>query len=140
MAHVNRAFNVIRGVSRGITQDYAAVKAMRDSFRAMRANKQGILSSAYRAAREWVSAGDVKRLYTTSTNPNRARRLTKPRQELINRATNAARLRRGAVLGAAGIWGLSQVSDLADRAFNPRRNFMMDPTNTRVDVPIIPFI
>lgn len=133
LAHVRRAFNVIRGVSRGLTQDLAAAKTMQDSFVALRSRRRGILESAFSAAGDWAAARDIRGRFAD-------RRMTEARRALVDRAVTSARIRRGAMLGAAGLWGLSQVSDLADRAFNPRRSFMMDPTNTRVDIPIIPFI
>lgn len=85
-------------------------------------------ASRWSALGGFVRADDIRSLYGNLP------------QDQLNWAVTAARLRRGAMLGAASLWGISQVHDLADRTFNPHRGFMMDPTNRRIDLPIVPFI
>lgn len=132
MSHVRRAFNVIKGVSRGLSQDMAAAKVMRDSFVALRSKKKGILESALTAVEDWVMAGDIQRRFA-------AGRMTDARRQLIDQAVTSARWRRGAMLGAGALYGVTNIADLTDRTLNPNRGFFQSPTG-RFDLPLIPFL
>lgn len=132
MSHVGRAFNVIKGVSRGLSQDMAALKVMRDSFVALRKNKKGFFESAFTAVGDWVMAGDIQRreLLTGIHNPAAGG---------ISQAVASARWRRGALLGVGALYGVVNTADLIDRTLNPNRGFFQSRTG-RFDLPLIPFL
>jgi len=132
MSHVRRAFNAIKGVSRGVSQDMAAAKVMRDSFVALRRNKRGFFESALTAVGDWVMAGDIQRRFA-------AGRMTDARRQLIDQAVASSRWRRGAMLGAGALYGVVNTGDLIDRTLNPNRGFFRSPTG-RFVLPLIPFL
>src|SRR5690606_22540096 len=124
--------NVIRGVSRGLSQDMASAKVMRDSFVALRRNNKGILESALTAVEDWAMAGDIQRRFAGG-------RMTDARKQLIDQAVASSRWRRGAMLGAGALYGAVNAADLIDRTLNPHRGFFQSPTG-RSDLPLIPFL
>lgn len=129
MPHVRRAYNTFKGFMRGFSQDWAQAKVTRDAIR----KKTAELNEVAKALNERLSFWDRADIWAEELE-----RFFLPRSAAGGIDWVTAGRRMGAA-GVAGLWGISQASDLMDRMANPNRGFFYDRRG-RFDLPIIPFL